>query len=368
MKKALVIGITGQDGAYLAALLLKKGYEVHGIKRRSSSFERGRIEEVFEGARSGPGRLRMHFGDLTDAASLHRILEAVAPDEIYNLGAQSHVAVSFELPTYTAQVNAFGALHLLEALRLLGVGRSCRFYQASTSELFGGMGDAPQNESSRFHPRSPYGCSKLFAHAATVNYREAFGFFACNGILFNHESPLRGETFVTRKITRAVAAIREGLEECVVLGNLDAERDWGHAREYVEGIWRILNHEIADDFVLATGRGTTVREFARLAFANADIPIEFEGKGTEEVGRCRQTGRIRMRVDPRHYRPSEVFVLRGDAGKAQRELGWQATIDVETLCREMVLADIYRLEGEHQRSGGPTASVESRVLGEGLVF
>jgi GDPmannose 4,6-dehydratase len=303
----------------------------------------------------------MHYGDLTDATNLIRIVQETQPDEIYNLAAQSHVQVSFETPEYTLNADAGGALRILEAVRILGLGSRTRFYQASTSELFGKVQETPQTEKTPFYPRSPYGVAKLYAYWIAVNYREAYGLFASNGILFNHESPLRGETFVTRKITRAAARINLGLEECLYLGNLDAKRDWGHAREYVEGMWRILQHSKPDDFVLATNKNTSVRDFVRLAFSNLGIELEFSGKGKDEVGRCRKTGKIFVRVDPRYFRPTEVEFLVGDASKAARELGWKPEVGIEELCREMVLADLYRAKREMDRPGRSAEPVEALV-------
>jgi len=340
MKTALITGITGQDGSYLAELLLSKGYAVHGIKRRSSSFNTKRIDHLYRDPHEEGVRLTLHYGDLSDSMSLIRILQRVKPDEIYNLGAQSHVPVSFETPEYTANADGTGTLRLLEAMRVLDMGKSARFYQASTSELFGKVQEVPQKETTPFYPRSPYGVAKLYGYWITRNYRESYGFFASNGILFNHESPRRGETFVTRKITRAAARISLGLDQSLYLGNLDALRDWGHAREYVEGMWRILQAPAADDFVLATGRMTSVRDFCRFAFARAGIDVEFEGEGVKEAGRDRKTGRIIVKVDPEYFRPSEVEQLCGDASKARTALGWSPSVTLEELCNEMVDADL----------------------------
>ena len=338
MKRALITGVTGQDGAYLARLLLGKGYEVHGLKRRSSSFNTARVDDIYVDPQS-EGRFRLHYGDLTDSTNLIRVVQDTRPDEIYNLGAQSHVAVSFETPEYTANADAVGALRLLEAIRILGMETTCRFYQASTSELYGLVRETPQSETTPFHPRSPYGAAKAYAYWITVNYREAYGIHATNGILFNHESPMRGETFVTRKITRAVAAIRHGTQSTLYLGNLDAKRDWGHARDYVEGMWRIVQHETPDDFVLGTGECHSVREFAEAAFKEAGMELEWSGSGADEIGRD-ESGSIRVAVDPRYFRPAEVELLVADAGKAERELGWTPTVSFGDLVREMVRSDI----------------------------
>jgi GDP-mannose 4,6-dehydratase len=339
-KVALVTGVTGQDGAYLARLLLEKGYVVHGMKRRSSSFNTGRIEDIYEDPHVEHQRFRLHYGDLTDATNLIRIVQEVQPDEIYNLAAQSHVQVSFETPEYTANADGIGTLRLLEAIRILGLEKKTRFYQASTSELYGLVQQVPQSEATPFYPRSPYGVAKLYAYWITVNYREAYGIHASNGILFNHESPLRGETFVTRKITRAAAAIALGRQDKLYLGNLDAQRDWGHAREYAEGMWRMLQQDSGDDYVLATGVTTTVRQFVEWAFADAGITLEFRGEGADEQGFCTKTGRCLVAIDPRYFRPTEVDLLIGDASKARRQLGWVHTTSVRELTREMVLADL----------------------------
>ena len=336
-KIALITGITGQDGAYLARLLLDKGYEVHGVKRRSSSFNTGRLTDIYKDPHLGSS-FRLHHGDLNDASNLMRIVTEVKPDEIYNLAAQSHVQVSFEAPEYTGNVDALGTVRMLEVIRQ--VNPAIRFYQASSSEMFGKVQETPQTERTPFYPRSPYGAAKVYSYWVTVNYREAYGMHASNGILFNHESPLRGETFVTRKITRAAARIAYGLEDCVYLGNLSAKRDWGHAREYVEGMWRMLQQDVPDDYVLATGRTETVRDFARWAFTYAGMPLEFSGEGVEEVGRCKKTGNIVLRIDPRYYRPTEVELLLGDATKAKERLGWVPKVTVEDLCREMVEHDL----------------------------
>ena len=339
-KTALITGVTGQDGAYLARLLLEKGYRVHGIKRRSSSFNTGRIDDIYEDPHVPSPQLTLHYGDLTDATNLIRIVQEVQPDEIYNLAAQSHVAVSFETPEYTANSDGLGTLRLLEAIRILGLEDKCRFYQASTSELYGLVQEVPQRESTPFYPRSPYAAAKLYAYWITVNYREAYAMHTSNGILFNHESPLRGETFVTRKITRAAAAISLSRQEVLYLGNLDAQRDWGHARDYVEGRWRMLQQDQGDDYVLATGVATTVRQFTQWAFADAGIGLEWRGSGVDEQGFCTKTGVLRVAVDPRYFRPTEVDLLIGDPAKARDKLGWSATTTVRDLVREMVQADL----------------------------
>ncbi|MEN9826471.1 MAG: hypothetical protein RI953_2216 [Pseudomonadota bacterium] len=360
-KTALITGITGQDGAYLAHLLLKKGYSVHGIKRRSSSFNTQRLDPLYLDEHLPSAKLKLHYGDMTDPVGLARIVEEVEPNEIYNLAAQSHVRVSFDQPDYTGQVDGLGTVRLLECVRSLGLTQKTRFYQASTSELYGKVREIPQSETTPFHPRSPYACAKIYSYWSVVNYREAYGMFASNGILFNHESPLRGETFVTRKITRAAARISMGLDDCLWIGNLDAKRDWGHAREYVEGMWRILNHTHADDFVLATGRTTRVRDFLLMAFRIAGIEIAFEGSGSAETGRCTKTGRTLVKIDPRYYRPSEVDLLIGDASKAKRELGWEAKTSVEELCKEMVAADIYVARQEISRRNHAVPTMEELV-------
>ena len=339
-KVALITGATGQDGAYLSRLLLEKGYEVHGVKRRSSSFNTGRIEDIYQDPHVEHQRFRLHYGDLTDSTNLIRIMQEVQPDEVYNLAAQSHVAVSFETPEYTANADAIGTLRLLEAIRILGLEKKSRFYQASTSELYGLVQEVPQRETTPFYPRSPYGVAKLYGYWITVNYREAYGLHASNGILFNHESPLRGETFVTRKISRAAAAISLGRQEKLYLGNLDAKRDWGHAREYVEGMWLMLQQDEPDDYVLATGETTEVRQFVEWAFADVGIELEFTGSGVGEQGICRKTGRCLVEVDPRYFRPTEVDLLIGDPSKAKQKLGWQHTTPVRELAREMVAADL----------------------------
>jgi len=339
-KVALITGVTGQDGAYLASLLLEKGYEVHGIKRRSSSFNTGRIEDIYQDPHIEDARFHLHFGDLTDATNLIRIVQETRPDELYNLAAQSHVQVSFETPEYTANSDALGTLRLLEAIRILGMEKTCRFYQASTSELYGLVQEVPQRETTPFYPRSPYAAAKLYAYWITVNYREAYGMHASNGILFNHESPLRGETFVTRKITRAAAALALGRQDKLFLGNMDAKRDWGHAKEYARGMWLIVQQDEPGDYVLATGETTSVRDFAAWAFEDAGIPVEFRGEGIEEKGYCRKTGKALIEVDPRYFRPTEVDLLIGDPAKAHQRLDWRHETPVRELVREMVAADL----------------------------
>ena len=351
MKKALNTGITGQDGAYLAELLLQKGYEVHGIKRRSSSFNTDRIDHLYQDPHVDHRHFILHYGDLTDATNLIRIVQEIQPDEIYNLGAQSHVQVSFETPEYTANGDALGVLRLLEAIRILGLTEKTKFYQASTSELYGLVQEVPQSEKTPFYPRSPYGVAKLYGYWITVNYRESYGMFASNGILFNHESPIRGETFVTRKITRAVARLALGLDSKLFLGNLDAQRDWGHAKDYVEGMWRMLQHDQADDFVLATGRTTAIREFVRLAFREVGVTLEFSGTGTNEVGTVVaadnaeykfSSGQEVVAVDQRYFRPAEVDLLIGDATKAREVLGWEPRYTLEEMVQEMVASDLQK--------------------------
>jgi len=337
---ALITGITGQDGSYLAELLLEKGYEVHGLKRRSSQFNTGRIDHLYEDPHEENVRLFLHYGDLTDSSNLIRIVQETQPDEIYNLAAQSHVQVSFDSPEYTADVDALGALRLLEAIRILDLEDKTRFYQASTSELYGKVQEVPQTEETPFYPRSPYAAAKLYAYWITVNYREAYGIHASNGILFNHESPRRGETFVTRKITRAAARIKLGLQEKTHLGNLDAERDWGHARDYVEGMWRMLQQEQPEDYVLATGRTTTVRAFCEMAFGATGIELAWEGDGEDETGYDTETGKPVVEIDPRYYRPTEVHQLLGEAEKAREELGWAPSTSLEAMAEEMVESDL----------------------------
>jgi GDPmannose 4,6-dehydratase len=343
-KVALITGVTGQDGAYLARLLLEKGYVVHGIKRRSSSFNTGRIEEIYEDPHEPHPRFFLHHGDMTDATNLIRIVQETQPDEIYNLAAQSHVHVSFETPEYTANADGIGVLRLLEAIRILGLEKKTRFYQASTSELYGLVQEVPQRETTPFYPRSPYGAAKLYAYWITVNYREAYGMYACNGILFNHESPLRGETFVTRKITRAAAAIHLGKQEKLFLGNLDAKRDWGHAKEYVRGMWMMLQQDEPEDFVLATGETTEVRQFVQWAFEDVGIDLEWRGTGVDEKGYDGATGKCLVEVDPRYFRPTEVELLLGDPSKAKQKLGWSHETSVRDLAREMVQADLKMMQ------------------------
>ena len=345
-KKALITGVTGQDGSYLAELLLSKGYEVHGVKRRASSFNTQRIDHIYQDPHIDDTRFFLHFGDMTDSTNLIRIMAEVQPDEIYNLAAQSHVQVSFETAEYTSNADGTGAVRLLEAIRLLGLEKKTRFYQASTSEMFGlAMNNEPLNEYSRFYPRSPYGAAKLYAHWITVNYREAYGIFAASGILFNHESPRRGETFVTRKVVRAAARIKVGKEKCLYLGNLDAIRDWGHAKDFVDGMWRILQHSVADDFVLATGVAITVREFVEKTFSRLEMKISWSGAGVEEVGKD-QNGNIVIRIDPTYFRPTEVPFLLGDASKAKKLLGWNPTYTIDTLIDEMVTHELSEKYGE----------------------
>ncbi len=347
-KTALITGVTGQDGAYLAELLLAKGYRVHGVKRRASMFNTDRVDHLYEDPHVGTGRFTLHYGDLTDSSNLIRIVQQVQPDEIYNLAAMSHVAVSFEQPEYTANADGLGTLRLLEAMRMLGLGKKTRFYQASSSELYGLVQESPQRESTPFYPRSPYAVAKLYADWITVNYREAYGLYACNGILFNHESPLRGETFVTRKITRALARIALGTQDCLYLGNLSARRDWGHARDYVQAQWLMLQQDKAEDYVIASGRQYSVRDFVERAAIELGITIEFRGSGTDEVGvvrkvegrrtRCKP-GDVLVRVDPRYFRPTEVETLLGDPSKAAARLGWVPTTSFDALVRDMVEAD-----------------------------
>jgi len=350
MKKALITGITGQDGSYLAELLLEKGYEVHGIKRRASSFNTQRIDHIYEDVHIENPRLKLHYGDLSDASNLIRILREVEPDEVYNLGAQSHVAVSFEAPEYTADVDALGTLRLLEAIRFLGLEKKTKFYQASTSELYGEVQEIPQKETTPFHPRSPYAVAKMYAYWITVNYRESYGIFACNGILFNHESPRRGETFVTRKITRAIANIAQNTQQCLFLGNMDALRDWGHAKDYVRMQWMMLQQDHPEDFVIATGKQISVREFVRMSAAEAGITLEFSGEGIDEIATVTsvtgedapgvKVGDVIVKVDPRYFRPAEVDTLLGDPTKAKEKLGWVPEITVEIMCAEMVKHDL----------------------------
>ncbi|WP_168564684.1 GDP-mannose 4,6-dehydratase [Crateriforma spongiae] len=351
MKKALITGVTGQDGSYLAEFLLEKGYEVHGIKRRASSFNTDRVDHIYQSPHAEQQRFKLHYGDLTDTSNLTRILHEVQPDEVYNLGAQSHVAVSFESPEYTADVDGMGTLRLLEAIRFLGLEKKTRFYQASTSELFGLVQEIPQRETTPFYPRSPYACAKLYAYWITINYRESYGMYACNGILFNHESPRRGETFVTRKITRGMANIAQGLEPCLYLGNMDALRDWGHAKDYVRMQWMMLQQDSAEDFVIATGKQISVREFVRMSAHYAGMEVEFSGAGLGEIATVTavtdaskapavKAGDVIVRVDPRYFRPAEVETLLGDPTKAKDRLGWQPEITVEEMCDEMVTSDL----------------------------
>jgi GDPmannose 4,6-dehydratase len=354
-KIALITGITGQDGAYLADLLLNKGYVVHGIKRRSSLFNTDRIDHLYQDQHEKKINFKLHYGDLTDSTNLIRIIQEVQPDEIYNLAAQSHVKVSFETPEYTANADAIGTLRILEAIRILGLEKKTRFYQASTSELYGLVQEVPQKETTPFYPRSPYGVAKLYGFWITKNYRESYGIYACNGILFNHESPIRGETFVTRKITRGVAKISLGMQEKLFMGNIDAERDWGHAKDYVEGMWRMLQQDKADDYVLATGVKISVREFINMAFKEVGITLKWEGKDENEKGINTANGKVVVEIDPKYYRPAEVDLLVGDASKARNELGWAPRHTVADLCREMVQADLelfkrdkYLLEGGHK--------------------
>ena len=350
MKKALITGITGQDGSYLAEFLLEKGYEVHGIKRRSSSLNTERIDHIYEDPHLAGVRLKLHYGDLTDSTNILGLVSKIRPDEIYNLAAQSHVAVSFEMPEYTANVDALGTLRILEAIRAAGLEKTCKFYQASTSELYGMVQETPQNEATPFYPRSPYACAKIYSYWITINYREAYGMYACNGILFNHESPRRGETFVTRKITRAVANMAVGKDKCLYLGNMDSLRDWGHAKDYIEMQWLMLQQNVAKDFVIATGRQISVREFVRLAFESIGVTLDFRGSGVNEVGiikniespgdYCFTVGDVVVKVDKKYYRPTEVETLLGDASAAKSALGWIPKTTVQELCREMVMSDL----------------------------
>jgi GDPmannose 4,6-dehydratase len=339
-KTALITGITGQDGAYLAEFLLSKGYSVHGIKRRASLFNTDRIDHLYQDPHERNVRLRLHYGDLTDSTNLIRIIQEIQPDEIYNLAAQSHVAVSFETPEYTANSDAVGTLRVLEAIRILGLEKKTRFYQASTSEMFGKVQEIPQRETTPFYPRSPYGAAKVYAYWITVNYREAYGMYACNGILFNHESPLRGETFVSRKITRALTRIKVGLQDTLHLGNLDSRRDWGHARDYVRAQWLMLQQEAADDFVIASGTQYSVRDFVALAGSLLGMRIDWRGEGVDEIGVDTVTGRTLVHVDPRYFRPTEVDTLLGDATKARDKLGWTAEVSFSELVAEMVESDL----------------------------
>jgi GDPmannose 4,6-dehydratase len=350
VKKALITGVTGQDGSYLAEFLLEKGYEVHGIKRRASSFNTQRIEQIYQDPHTTNANFVLHYGDLSDSSNLTRILAQVRPDEVYNLGAQSHVAVSFEAPEYTADVDALGTLRLLEAIRFLGMERTTRFYQASTSELYGLVQETPQRETTPFHPRSPYAVAKMYAYWITVNYREAYGMYACNGILFNHESPRRGETFVTRKITRGLANIAQGLENCLYMGNIDSLRDWGHAKDYVRMQWMMLQQEVADDFVIATGVQYSVRDFIRWAAEDLGLELAFEGEGVTETAQvvairgdkapALKVGDVVLRIDPRYFRPAEVETLLGDPTKAHEKLGWRPEITARNMCAEMIASDL----------------------------
>ena len=350
MKKALITGVTGQDGSYLAEFLLEKGYEVHGIKRRASSFNTQRVDHIFQDPHEKNKNFHLHYGDLTDSSNLTRILSEIEPDEVYNLGAQSHVAVSFESPEYTADVDAIGTLRLLEAIRFLGLEKKTKFYQASTSELYGLVQETPQKETTPFHPRSPYAVAKMYAYWITVNYREAYGMYACNGILFNHESPRRGETFVTRKITRGLANIAQGLDNCLYMGNIDALRDWGHAKDYVRMQWMMLQQDVVEDFVIATGVQHSVREFINWSAAELGITLRFEGEGVDEVGIVTEitgdhapalnVGDVILRIDPRYFRPAEVETLLGDPSKAKEKLGWTPEITVQEMCAEMVQEDL----------------------------
>jgi len=348
-KIALITGVAGQDGAYLAEFLLDKGYVVHGVKRRSSSFNTGRVDHLYHDPHESGVFFRLHYGDVTDATNLIRLVQETQPDEIYNLAAQSHVHVSFETPEYTANADAIGALRLLETIRILGREKRTRFYQASTSELYGKAQATPQSETTPFYPRSPYAAAKLYAHWITINYREAYGIHASNGILFNHESPIRGETFVTRKITRAVAAIERGLQDRLFLGNLNAKRDWGHARDYVEGMWLIMQQDQPDDYVLATGESHSVREFVEKAFVCVGRTIVWRGSTTDEKGIDKASGKVLVEVDPRYFRPTEVDVLIGDASKARQKLGWHHKVSFDELVREMVEADLVAVRSEHSR-------------------
>ena len=349
-KVALITGVTGQDGAYLSELLLEKNYEVHGIKRRASSFNTSRIDHLYQDKHKENVNFFLHYGDLTDATNLIRIIQEVQPDEIYNLGAQSHVKVSFEIPEYTANSDALGTLRILEAIRILKLEKKIKFYQASTSELYGKSQEVPQNEKTPFYPRSPYGVAKLYAFWIVKNYREAYGMFACNGILFNHESPIRGETFVTRKITRAAVKIKLGVQEKLYLGNLDAKRDWGHAKDYVDGMWRMLQYEKAEDFVLATGKTNTIREFCDLSFQELGIKINWKGKGENEVGLDASTGKEIILIDSNYYRPTEVDLLVGDANKAKKLLKWEPKYNLNSLVKEMINSDFKALKNQYLTS------------------
>ena len=339
-KVALITGITGQDGSYLAEFLLGKDYEVHGMKRRTSSFNTQRIDHIYQDIHNTESKFKLHYGDLTDSTNLIRLIQEIRPDEIYNLAAQSHVKVSFDCPEYTANADGLGTLRLLEAIRILKLEKKTKFYQASTSELFGLVRETPQKETTPFYPRSPYACAKLYGYWITVNYRESYGIYACNGILFNHESPRRGETFVTRKITRAAVRIKLGLEDKLYLGNLNAQRDWGHAKDYVEGMWKVLQQEKPDDYVLATGVTTTIRDFCKMAFAEAGIELEFKGEGADEKGYNKATGKVLVEVDSRYFRPAEADSLLGDFSKAREKFGWKPTYDLQALVKEMIKEDM----------------------------
>ena len=353
MKKALITGVTGQDGAYLSEFLLAKGYEVHGIKRRSSSFNTERVDHLYQDPHETHVRFRMHYGDLTDTSNLVRIIQQIQPDEIYNLGAQSHVQVSFEVPEYTADTDGLGTLRILEAIRILGLEKKVRFYQASTSELFGKVQEIPQKETTPFYPRSPYACAKLYAYWITINYRESYSMYACNGILFNHESPIRGETFVTRKVTRAAARIKLGLQDKLYMGNIDSKRDWGFAGDYVELMWLMLQQDKPDDYVMATGVTKTVREFIVLAFKEVGIEIGWRGAGVEEVGFDKASGKVVVQIDPAYFRPAEVELLIGDPGKAKRELGWEPKVQLPELVSMMVKSDLKQAQKElYLKDGG----------------
>jgi len=353
MKKALITGITGQDGSYLAELLLEKGYEVHGMKRRASSFNTSRIDHLYQDIHGSGLKFKLHYGDLTDSTNLIRLIQEIQPDEIYNLAAQSHVKVSFDCPEYTANADGLGTLRILEAIKILGLEKKTKFYQASTSELYGLVQETPQKETTPFYPRSPYACAKLYAYWICVNYREAYDIFACNGILFNHESPRRGETFVTRKITRAAVRIKLGMEEKLYLGNLSSKRDWGHAKDYVEGMWRLLQQDKPEDFVLATGVTTTIRDFCKMTFAELGIDLDFIGSGADEKGVDKDTGKILIEVDPKYFRPTEVDLLLGDAAKAREKLGWVPKYDLPHLVKEMVEEDMKEAKREkHLKDNG----------------
>jgi len=346
-KKALITGITGQDGSYLADLLLEKGYEVHGMKRRSSSFNTSRIDHLYQDTHKKDLKFKLHYGDLTDSTNLIRLIQEIQPDEIYNLAAQSHVKVSFDCPEYTANVDGLGTLRILEAIRICKLEKKTKFYQASTSELYGLVQETPQKETTPFYPRSPYACAKIYGYWITVNYREAYDMFACNGILFNHESPRRGETFVTRKITRSAVRIKLGMEEKLYLGNLDSKRDWGHAKDYVEGMWLVLQQDKPEDFVLATGVTTTIRDFCEMTFKELGIELEWQGEGIDEKGIDKATGEVIIEVDPRYFRPTEVDLLLGDATKAQQKLGWKPKYDLPMLVKEMVKEDLKEAKKEN---------------------